>query len=65
MLTSHMYFLVNLQKEKEEGKREERRPFDRSVDLQTNRFDEAQKKVILKKAQLLNDRFASGQSKFL
>lgn len=52
-------------KEEEEGKHKERRPFDRSVDLQTNRLDEAQKKVILKKAQLLNDRFASGQSKFL
>jgi len=56
---------LNLQKEKEEGKRKERRPFDRSVDLQTSKLDEAQKKVILKKAQLLNDRFASGQSKFL
>jgi len=56
---------LNLQKEKEEGKRKERRPFDRSVDLQTNMLDEVQKKVILKKAQLLNDRFASGQSKFL
>ncbi|PSN30964.1 hypothetical protein C0J52_24252 [Blattella germanica] len=52
-------------KEKEEGKREERRPFDRNVDLQANRFDEAQKKAIFKKAQLLNDRFSSGQSKFL
>ena len=58
-------FLLNLQKEKEEGKHKERRPFDRSVDLQTSKLDEAQKKVILKKAQLLNDRFASGQSKFL
>jgi hypothetical protein len=58
-------FFWNFQKEKEEGKLEERRPFDRSVDLQTNRLDEAQKKVIMKKAQLLNDRFASGRSKFL
>jgi len=58
-------FLLNLQKEEEEGKRKERRPFDRSVDLQTSKLDEAQKKVILKKAQLLNDRFASGQRKFL
>jgi hypothetical protein len=60
-----LIFLLNLQKEKEEGQCKERRPFDRDVDLQTNRFDEAQKKAILKKAQLLNDRFASGQSKFL
>jgi hypothetical protein len=64
-VTCNCIFLLNLQKEKEEGKHEERRPFDRSVDLQTNRFDEAQKKAILKKAQLLNDRFASGHSKFL
>lgn len=52
-------------KEKEEGKAQERRPFDRNIDLQANRFDEAQKKAIFKKAQLLNDRFSSGQSKFL
>lgn len=43
----------------------ERRPFSRDVDLQVNRFDDAQKKAVLKKAQLLDDRFSSGQSKFL
>jgi hypothetical protein len=43
----------------------ERRPFNRETDLQVNRFDEAQKKAVLKKAQLLDDRFSSGQSKFL
>lgn len=43
----------------------ERRPFSRDTDLQVNRFDEAQKKSILKKAQLLDTRFSSGQSKFL
>lgn len=43
----------------------ERRPFDRDVDLKVNRFDEAQKKAILKKAQLLDNRFSSGESKFL
>ncbi|XP_044266531.1 GPALPP motifs-containing protein 1 [Tribolium madens] len=43
----------------------ERRPFSRDIDLQVNRFDEAQKKAVLKKAQLLDDRFSSGQSKFL
>lgn len=60
-----MLVILNLQKEKEEGKSEERRPFDRNIDLQANRFDEGQKKAIFKKAQLLNDRFSSGRSKFL
>jgi hypothetical protein len=59
---SEFVILLNLQKE---GKHEERRPFDRSTDLQANRFDEAQKKTIFKKAALLNDRFSSGQRKFL
>jgi hypothetical protein len=58
-------FPLTLQKEKEDGKQEERRPFDRNTDLQANRFDKAQKKAIFKKAQQLNDRFSSGQSKFL
>lgn len=43
----------------------ERRPFSRDTDLKVNRFDEAMKKSILKKAQLLDTRFNSGQSKFL
>ncbi|KAL0128347.1 hypothetical protein PUN28_003557 [Cardiocondyla obscurior] len=38
-----------------------RRPFDRDIDLQVNRFDQAQKKSILMKAQLLDDRFSRGQ----
>lgn len=42
-----------------------RRPFSRDIDLKVNRFDEAQKKAIFKKAQLLDDRFSAGQSKFL
>ncbi|XP_046391980.1 GPALPP motifs-containing protein 1 [Ischnura elegans] len=54
-------------KRKESGRSEkvERRPFDRDVDLQANRFDEAQKAAILKKAQLLDDRFSRGKQKFL
>nr|XP_023029766.1 GPALPP motifs-containing protein 1 [Leptinotarsa decemlineata]XP_023029767.1 GPALPP motifs-containing protein 1 [Leptinotarsa decemlineata]XP_023029768.1 GPALPP motifs-containing protein 1 [Leptinotarsa decemlineata] len=43
----------------------ERRPFSRETDLQVNRFDEAQKKAVMKKAQLLDNRFSSGESKFL
>lgn len=50
---------------KETAEKTERRPFSRDSDLQVNRFDEAQKKSIIKKAQLLDTRFSSGQSKFL
>ncbi|XP_075983632.1 uncharacterized protein LOC142981523 [Anticarsia gemmatalis] len=50
--------------EKEDGKKE-RRPFSRDVDLQVNRFDEAQKKSIIKKAQDLNSRFGRGEAKYL
>ncbi|XP_026726205.1 RNA-binding protein 25 [Trichoplusia ni] len=50
--------------EKEDGKKE-RRPFSRDVDLQVNRFDEAQKKSIIKKAQELNTRFSRGEAKYL
>merc|ERR1719369_1463019 len=47
-------------KEKEDKKKEqERRPFDRNVDLQVNRFDEAQKKSMIKKAAKLDSRFSS------
>lgn len=42
-----------------------RRPFDRNIDLHANRFDDAQKKAIIKKAKLLDTRFSSGASKFL
>ena len=43
----------------------ERKPFDREVDLQVNRFDEAAKKTMLKNAAKLNNRFSSGQHKYL
>lgn len=43
----------------------ERRPFDRDIDLQANRFDEAAKKAMLKKARKLNDNFSSGNQKYL
>lgn len=51
-------------KEMKDGK-PVRRPFDRDNDLKVNRFDEAQKRSVIKKAQLLDTRFGSGQSKFL
>ncbi|XP_039601209.1 GPALPP motifs-containing protein 1 [Polypterus senegalus] len=52
--------------EAEAGTPQERRPFDRDQDLQVNRFDEAQKKAIIKKSQELNTRFShSKNSMFL
>ncbi|KAJ8733929.1 hypothetical protein PYW07_014480 [Mythimna separata] len=51
--------------EKEDGGKKERRPFSRDVDLQVNRFDEAQKKSIIKKAQELDCRFSRGEAKYL
>eukprot|EP00090_Calanus_glacialis_P010875 TRINITY_DN19331_c0_g1_i1.p2 TRINITY_DN19331_c0_g1~~TRINITY_DN19331_c0_g1_i1.p2 ORF type:complete len:296 (-),score=120.69 TRINITY_DN19331_c0_g1_i1:73-960(-) len=58
-----------MQKKKKEdiasGEVGERRPFDRDIDLQANRFDDAVKKNMLKSAALINDRFSSGNQKFL
>uniref|UniRef100_A0A8C8RN36 GPALPP motifs-containing protein 1 n=1 Tax=Pelusios castaneus TaxID=367368 RepID=A0A8C8RN36_9SAUR len=42
----------------DKSKSQERRPFDRDQDLQVNRFDEAQKKALLKKSRELNTRFS-------
>ncbi|MBN3322235.1 GPAM1 protein, partial [Atractosteus spatula] len=44
--------------EEEVTKPQERRPFDRDQDLQVNRFDQAQKKALIKKSQELNTRFS-------
>lgn len=55
-----------LKKKKEkDAEKVERRPFSRDNDLKVNRFDEAQKRSVIKKAQLLDTRFGSGQSKYL
>ncbi|CAG9858938.1 unnamed protein product [Phyllotreta striolata] len=57
---------IHMKKKKDEKPEStERRPFSREVDLKVNRFDEAQKKAVLKKAQLLDTRFSTGESKFL
>ncbi|EMP36753.1 hypothetical protein UY3_06074 [Chelonia mydas] len=40
----------------EDKKPQERRPFDRDQDLQVNRFDEVQKKALIKKSRELNTR---------
>jgi len=42
-----------------------RRPFDREQDLQVNRFDDAAKAAMLKKARKMDERFVSGQNKFI
>lgn len=65
LMELHDKKLKKAKKEKEKEGPEARRPFDRNVDLAANRFDEAQKKSIIKKAQLLDTRFSSGTSKFL
>ncbi|RVE49420.1 hypothetical protein evm_005932 [Chilo suppressalis] len=52
-------------KEEKDEDKKERRPFSRDVDLQVNRFDEAQKRSIIKKAQGLDTRFSRGEAKYL
>lgn len=44
---------------------QERKPFDRDADLGVNRFDDAQRKLMIKKAGQIDSRFGSGQQKFL
>ena len=46
-------------KDKKKGKEEkkERQPFDRDRDLKVNKFDDAQRKAIIKKSAMLNSRF--------
>ncbi|XP_074047808.1 GPALPP motifs-containing protein 1 [Macrotis lagotis] len=45
----------------DKNKPQERRPFDRDQDLKVNRFDEAQKKALIKKSRELNSRFSHGK----
>jgi len=57
-----------IKKKKEDlanGEVAERRPFDRDIDLQANRFDDAVKKNMLKSAAKINDRFSQGNQKYL
>ncbi|XP_040197216.1 GPALPP motifs-containing protein 1-like [Rana temporaria] len=46
--------------EDNKDKTKERRAFDREQDLQVNRFDEAQKKALLRKSKDLNTKFSHG-----
>ncbi|XP_056411399.1 GPALPP motifs-containing protein 1 [Hyla sarda] len=48
--------------EVDKDKPKERRPFDREQDLQVNRFDDAQKKALLRKSKELNTKFSHGNS---
>ncbi|XP_042141134.2 GPALPP motifs-containing protein 1 [Peromyscus maniculatus bairdii] len=45
----------------DKNKHQERTPFDRDKDLKVNRFDEAQKKALIKKSRELNTRFSHGK----
>ncbi|KAF3825814.1 hypothetical protein GH733_006641 [Mirounga leonina] len=45
----------------EKNNPQERIPFDRDKDLKVNRFDEAQKKALIKKSRELNTRFSHGK----
>lgn len=45
----------------DKNKHQERIPFDRDKDLKVNRFDEAQKKALIKKSRELNTRFSHGR----
>ncbi|KAM4048123.1 GPALPP motifs-containing protein 1 [Anomaloglossus baeobatrachus] len=46
----------------DKDKPKERRAFDRDQDLQVNRFDDAQKKALLRKSKELNTKFSHGNS---
>lgn len=45
----------------DKSRHQERIPFDRDKDLKVNRFDEAQKKALIKKSRELNTRFSHGK----
>ncbi|KAI5130834.1 Gpalpp Motifs-Containing Protein 1 [Manis pentadactyla] len=47
----------------DKNKPQERTPFDRDKDLKVHRFDEAQKKALIKKSRELNTRFSHGKGK--
>lgn len=66
LLDAHQKKLEKEKKKKEKaGAKQERRPFNRETDLKANVFDDAQKKAIYKKAQLLDTRFSRGETKYL
>ncbi|XP_047902890.2 GPALPP motifs-containing protein 1 [Anser cygnoides] len=56
LLDMHQKKMKNKASE-EKTKPQERRPFDREQDLKVNRFDEAQKKALIRKSRDLNSKF--------
>ncbi|KAJ7324524.1 hypothetical protein JRQ81_017544 [Phrynocephalus forsythii] len=60
LMDMHQKKLKNKAAEKK-NKPEERRPFDRDQDLKVHRFDEAQKKALIKRSRDLNTRFSHGK----
>ncbi|XP_067944147.1 GPALPP motifs-containing protein 1-like [Watersipora subatra] len=53
-----------MKKSKAKGEKAQRVPFSRETDLEVNKFDEAQRKSVLKKAALLDTRFGHGSQKY-
>ncbi|XP_054771367.2 GPALPP motifs-containing protein 1-like [Lytechinus pictus] len=49
--------------EEDEDKPVERRPFDRDLDLNVNQFDEAKRKLLIRKSAQLNDKFSHAKDK--
>ncbi|XP_020652715.3 GPALPP motifs-containing protein 1 isoform X2 [Pogona vitticeps] len=60
LIDMHQKKLKNKAAEKN-NKPQERRPFDRDQDLKVHRFDEAQKKALIKRSRDLNTRFSHGK----
>lgn len=54
-----------MKKKKDKEEPTGRRPFDRDLDLGANKFDEAQRKLMIKKAAQIDSRFSTGAKKFL
>jgi len=52
-------------KKKEKSEPQERRPFDRDQDLGVNKFDDARRKLMIKKSAEISSRFSSGAQKYL
>jgi len=66
LMDMHEKKLKKEKKKKEDsGEVNERRPFDRDIDLKANAFDNAMKKNMLKAAAKIDNRFSSGSQKFL
>ncbi|PIK52432.1 hypothetical protein BSL78_10682 [Apostichopus japonicus] len=63
LMDMHSHNRKRKQEEGEGEKKNERRPFDRDIDLQVNKFDDAQRKHLIKKSAKLDTRFSHGKEK--